>query len=152
MKLRIEIDGQASRSLRNLAQRRLPESRKNMVRSATWRTLQQVIESHPVDTGRSAGAWSAALEQLGGGSPASGRGRDPAAIVEGRRQGSATLTEGADQTETTATNSVKYIAFLEYGTSRMAPFTMVRSALRATASTVARLFTLGGPPAGPESP
>lgn len=144
MNLRIEIDDAATSALRELAADQLPRARSQMVTNAATQVLEAIAENHPVRTGRARAAWSSALGQLGG--QPTFPGSDPAAIAEGRGRGSASVSDDGDRTLASATNSVDYIPFLEYGTSRMAPRATVRRSLAALASQIAALFSLSETP------
>lgn len=132
MKLTIELTGDAADSLRERARTKLPVERRDLVERLLRRSLSQIVIENPVDTGRSRAAWARVLEQLGGFVPG-WQGRDAIAMREGSRSGKLAIVESAQSTTASATNSVKYIPFLEYGTHRSAPVAMVRRALAATA-------------------
>lgn len=142
MQLTIEIDDQVSARLQELAESDLPESRRRLVQDATREALQRTIEMNPVDTGRSRAAWVAALTQAGGSPPPGWRGPHPqgGAIAQGASLGGLEPSDEGDTTSLTARNQVQYVAFLEYGTSRMSPFAMVRRALAFTQQRVRSLF------------
>jgi hypothetical protein len=63
-----------------------------------------------------------------------------AAIAAGTRLGSVERGEQESMTEAAATNAVRYVKYLEYGTSKMAAFAMVRRALASVQQQVGRWF------------
>lgn len=132
MRVTFEIDDDVSDRLEELAAVDLPEARREMVDEAIRAALRDTVEFNPVDTGRSRSAWVAALAQLGGAPPAGWRGPKPqaGAIAEGASLGAAEAYDETDRSERAASNAVRYVPFLEYGTSRMSPFAMARRALR----------------------
>lgn len=142
MRLVIEIDDQSSEKLEALAEDELPEARRRLVQDVTREALTRTIELNPVDTGRSRAAWAAALTQAGGSPPPGWRGPRPegGAIAEGAALGELVGEDDGDVTSMTAANAVRYVTFLEYGTSRMAPFAMVRRALSVVQQRVRALF------------
>lgn len=103
--------------------------RRQAVEETFRELLAETIRLNPVETARSRAAWVAALEQLGGLPPAGWQGPQPTGESEGRGLGRLDHDDGADVTDIAATNGVRYVPFLEYGTQRMAPFGMVRRAL-----------------------
>jgi hypothetical protein len=139
--LRFEITPDALDRFQQLAREGVAQARRRMIEDAGRSALNQIIDKNPVDTGRSRAAWVAALNQLGGATGLAAATGGPGTGF-GAGEGAASLTDDGDQTEATAMNSVDYIAYLEYGTSRIAPFAMVRSALSAVRATIASLFRL----------
>lgn len=142
MRLVIEIDDQVSAKLDELAEEGLPKARRRLVQDAMREALGRTIELNPVDTGRSRAAWATALTQAGGNPPPGWRGPRPeaGAIAEGAALGELIDEDDGDVTSMTAANAVRYVTFLEYGTSRMAPFAMLRRALAAVQGRVRALF------------
>lgn len=141
MRLRIEIDDHVSRHLDDIARTRLPRARQRMVEEGMRETLPIVIENTPVDTGRTRRAWRTALGQLDG-AAGDGPGGSSAGNDTHRNEGHLSRSDGEHQTEIAAGNSVPYVRYLEYGTSKMAPFAMVRRALRRISQRISSLFTL----------
>lgn len=142
MQLRIEVDNQVRQALQKLMNESLPEARRQMVEEAARETLQAIIEKNPVDTGRSRAAWANALGHLDGQPPAGWEGGNRSGTATGRNEGSSSRDDTADATTISAHNEVPYIHYLEYGTSRMAPFAMVRNALLRISRRVNALFQL----------
>lgn len=142
MRMRFEIEDRASERLEQLAGRELSEARRRLVEDAMRAALSETIQWNPVETGRSRAAWGAALRQLGGEVPADLGGAHPngAAIAEGAARGSLERSDHESTTTVSASNGVRYIGFLEYGTRRMAPFAMVRRALLSVQQQVGRWF------------
>ncbi|WP_437194551.1 hypothetical protein [Planctomicrobium sp. SH527] len=142
MQLNIQVTGDAAERIRELASEQLATSRDKMVQDASIASLQAIITATPVDTARTRSAWVQALEQLGGTPPAGWEGPHPTEAEAGRRQGQLSRTSGDSQSSVVATNSVSYVNYLEYGTSRRAPFAMVRRGLQNVKSLVALMFRL----------
>jgi hypothetical protein len=142
MDIKVHVDDRVSAQLRELIDGDLPESRRDLVADAMRAALAHVVRLNPVETGRSRAAWTAALEQFGGGSPAGPGGSQgtASAIAEGRRLGSVERVEQESMTEAAASNAVRYVKYLEYGTSKMAAFAMVRRALASVQQQVGRWF------------
>jgi hypothetical protein len=140
MRIQVQIDGGDLRRLKDLAEYQVPDARRRMVDRGMEATLESTIRLNPVETGRSRVAWQAALDQLRG--EASDVSIAGGPIGEGAGQGS--LDHRHDKTTTTASarNAVSYVPFLEYGTSRMAPFQMVRRSLAAVRNVIAGWFEL----------
>lgn len=132
MKLEFEIDGQLPEALEQLRENGVQSARESLINDLARETLQATHDGNPVATGRSQAGWSAALAQLGG-TGASG-------TVSSEGQASRTDTD--ESTSITATNSVPYITFLEYGTSKMPPVAMLRSALASVIGRIPQLFRI----------
>lgn len=80
-------------------------SRQEYVRKLAQILMQRVIDRTPVDTGRARAGWQGGLGQV----------------------------ENEGETTTfSVTNDVEYIAFLEFGTTRMQARAMVRSSMNQT--------------------
>ena len=142
MRVSVKVEDRASELFRELAERELPEARRDLVRDAMREALSQVVRLNPVETGRSRAAWVRTLEQMGGEAPQGWRGprANGAAIAEG--SGAAAVEQADEESLTTAaaTSSVKYVRYLEYGTSKMGAFAMVRRALLGVQQQVGRSF------------
>lgn len=140
VRIRMTVDDRASPWLKELRERDLPAARRELVQDASREALSQTIRLNPVETGRSRAAWVAALRQLGGEAPPGQEGGNAAAMAEGSGLGAAEMRDEDPRTEATAVSRVRYIGYLEYGTSKMAAFAMVRRALAGVQQRVARLF------------
>jgi len=141
MQIRVQVDGGDLRRLRDLARYGVPDARRRMVERGMESTLESTIQLNPVDTGRSRAAWKAALDQLRGESNGLSDAGGP--IAEGVARGSLNHQHDLATTTVSATNSVTYVPFLEYGTSRMTPFQMARRSLTAVRGVIAGWFQLG---------
>jgi len=84
--------------------------RRRLVQEVLKRTVQRVIDRHPVETGRARDAWGNALLQVG-------------------TDGTSNSLHGRDHTSAQVTNEVDYVVFLEKGTRRMRPHLMVSRSL-----------------------
>lgn len=142
MRVSLRVEDRASERFRELAERDLPESRRELVRDAMRETLSQVVRLNPVETGRSRAAWVRALEQMGGEAPQGWKGprANGAAVSEGSRAAAVQQADEDSLTTAAATNSVKYVKYLEYGTSKMGAFAMTRRALLGVQQQVGRWF------------
>lgn len=139
MRLEIQVINRASSSLRRIADRSVPEARRQMVQLGMQSALESTIDLNPVRTGRSRAAWISALAQLGGRSSGTATSGPTA---EGAALGSAAVEQAEATTTASATNAVKYVPFLEYGTSKRAPVAMARRSLAAVREVIGRLFRL----------
>jgi len=140
MRLTIEVDNAATEALRSLSRETVAEARRRMIDEGMKAALESTIRRNPVRTGRSRAAWGAALGQLEGDSRPAALGDGP--IAEGVARGSAGLAETSMTTEASATNAVGYVPFLEYGTSKMSPFAMVRTSLAVVQRVIGQWFRL----------
>ena len=137
MKIDIKIDAATEDSLRHLIDKGIPESRKRLVTEVAANVVEKTAADNPVRSGRSRAGWQAALEQIASGPVA----MDTDRVAQGG-EGRSTTTHDQTTTLVTSTNTVPYIAFLEYGTSKMAPFAMLRQSLAAVMGTIAGKFRL----------
>ncbi len=139
MPMRIEITDTVSQKLRDLNESTILQARQEMVQQIAQDVLANTAQRNPVDTGRSRSAWEAAAEQVSGTSTgvthSSGMGGS---------SGEGTATSASDRTTSlvSATNNVPYITHLEYGTSRMAPFSMLRESLAGVLGRIRSMFHL----------
>ena len=90
--------------------------------------LRDVALRSPVDTGRFRAAWGPGFEALGMPEPPISK-LTLAAAMEGRRNGSASVTMTDEKAEAIITNGVSYGPFLEAGFSPQAPSGFVRRTL-----------------------
>jgi hypothetical protein len=139
MRLKFQVSNAASRMLRQIASSDVPEARRRMVEDGIKAALESTIQLNPVRTGRSRAAWSAALSRISGQTTG---GATSGPLAEGSALGSATIEQGESSTVASATNAVRYVPFLEYGTSKRAPVAMVRRSLAAVGRLVPRWFRL----------
>lgn len=142
MSIDVEVHGRTAAQLRELAEAPLKSARENLVRESMISALQTVVERNPVRTGRARAAWVQSLEELGGTAPAGWEGAQATGVATGRSLGMLSIDDGDETSQIEATNAVDYIAYLEYGTSKRAPFAMVRSALNQLKSRLASFFHL----------
>lgn len=143
MKIEITIEGNAVENIRQKSGAELESARSNLIRDAAIQTLQRIILLNPVETACSRAAWVNMLEELGGTPPSGWEGSHPSAIEQGRQLGQLALNEASSQSEARLTNGVNYVSYLEYGTSRMSPFAMARTALRQVSGLLGELFGWG---------
>ncbi|HWL09536.1 MAG TPA: hypothetical protein VNQ76_14095 [Planctomicrobium sp.] len=142
MKLTVQVTGEAEQRLHEFHENQVQPACHNLIRNAMIQSLQAIITENPVETGRSRAAWVEALQQLGGIPPAGWEGSHPTAIDDGRQKGNGTLVDGTAFTQATASNGVDYVRYLEYGTSRISPFAMVRRSLQRQREQLAGMFEL----------
>jgi hypothetical protein len=140
MRIQISVDGDGIERLKDLARYRVPDARRRMVELGMEKALESTVSLNPVDTGRSRAAWKSALDQLQGQANTAGPSSGP--LAEGRSQGSLREEHAAETTGIAATNAVSYVPLLEYGTSRMTPFAMVRKSLMTIRSVIVTWFRL----------
>jgi hypothetical protein len=129
MRINLQIDDAIGPALRRFLRTDLPEHRRVVVDETLRDVLADVVQLNPVDTARSRAAWVSSLEQLGGQAPAGWQGPSPLGEAEGRAAGDLSRQSDADRSSAAATNAVPYAGFLEYGTSAMRPYGMVRRTL-----------------------
>ena len=129
--MRIQIENTASPKLRKIASRTLSDARAEMTRKLAAKAISTTADLNPVRTGRSRQAWLNALRSL------NQQGQSNQAS-----EGHSTSQSTPDQTEITATNNVEYVSYLEYGTSLMSPFAMVRNSLLQTLRFASTFFKL----------
>lgn len=125
----VEVDSATTEKLETYRATDVPDYRRRVTRGVMREVLRRTIIRHPVDTGRSRSAWSAALKQLGGTPPPGPVGHSPEAIAEGARLAEVSETETATHTELRAANGVSYVPVLEYGGRSQAGRRMVRRSL-----------------------
>jgi hypothetical protein len=131
MTIQIEIDDVATPALRELINQTIPNARQEMVNQIAADVLNQTAQENPVSSGRSRAGWTAAAQRLPG-----------ATTTVSSTDGEGTLVSNHERntSSVTATNHVPYIAFLEYGTSKMAPFSMLRQALAGVIGRLNNMF------------
>ena len=115
--LNIQLDDQITPRLRELLNAELPAARARMTSELLLDTLQRTRDRNPVRTGRSRAGWDTAQAEV-------------------------TTIDSTTTTEKQGTNTVPYIACLEYGTSRMRPVAMLRRALAEVRQHIAKFFRL----------
>jgi|GEM_PF-3339516 len=142
MNLQFRFRGDVDARLRSQLTDRVQAARQDLVRQATCQTLQSIVRDNPVETGQSRAAWVNGLEQLGGTAPPGWEGAAPTGVESGRTHGSGEQEEGAGTTLMRVRNQISYVRYLEYGTSRMAPFAMVRRGLLQIRPILKDLFRL----------
>lgn len=142
LKLEFRVNGDATERIRDLAESQVSRACHDLVQGIAQQSLQSIITENPVESGRSRAAWVQALEQLGGTAPPGWEGPHGYGVADGRKQGSGTLIDGNSFSEAKISNSVNYVRYLEYGTSRISPFAMVRRSLQRQRQAIAELFRL----------
>jgi hypothetical protein len=128
----IEVESEALQNeIQDYIRHEVPEHRQIYIRNKANLALTLIIQRNPVDTARSRASWVESLEELGGQAPGGWEGPHALfnAISEGRSAGSMQLDHDLETTGITVSSGVSYIGYLEYGTSHMQPFAMVRTAL-----------------------
>ena len=127
MQLKVQIDKQQLMDrLESFADDDLPQIRQQGVQRTADAVLQSTRDLNPVRSSRSRAGWDAARESLLSG--------------QGSRDGDATMTNDQDTTNIRATNYVEYVHHLEFGTSKMPPFAMLRRSIRKVISMLPNLF------------
>ena len=130
MRIDVEFSDEATPAIRRFLGVTLPQRRREAVEKSLQEALVKVVELNPVETARSRAAWVNSLEQLEGSPPANWQGPHPSGEGEGRAAGELVRQHSTDQSAATAANHIPYARLLEYGTSHMRPFAMVRRALQ----------------------
>lgn len=145
MPLRLQITTNLQSLLQRLQrqQQSLPQRREQLLASVAQSILAETIQQNPVDTGRSRAAWVAPLEQLGGTPPQGWPGPHPneKALQEGQQAGSLERQQTESTTDLQVTNAIDYIAYLEYGTEKTAPQSMLRKAINKALQTLGNQLT-----------
>jgi hypothetical protein len=108
------------------------------IRHISLDLLKRIIEKNPVDTGRSRAAWYPYLESRG--AVFSEAGRDAHVIKEGRSRGGFKERFDILQPYVEIRNGVRYIKFLEYGSSGRSPYGMVRVSMAELRGRATRAF------------
>jgi len=101
-----------------------------MIRKIAFDLLEIIIAETPVDTGRARAGWTAYADTVGVGYDISGPNVTTAAISEGKKESSFSVSKSSKGTHIAIINAVNYIVFLEYGHSPISPHGMVRFAFR----------------------
>ncbi|MEZ5943799.1 MAG: hypothetical protein R3C18_20580 [Planctomycetaceae bacterium] len=130
--IKLKLDQDALSHIAEIRDQKLPRALQNLTRDLMREGLEKIRNETPVDTGRAQAGWASA-QQL---SDSETGGSISNATAEGE------LTEQAtgQSSSLTATNFVPYVPFLEYGTTRMRPFAMIRRALQELRQRVGQLF------------
>ncbi len=129
MKIRFSVSGSSFPAIQAWGGRKLSETRKQLVVQVAKSALQKTIEANPVETGRSRAAWGMALRQLSEYQETDSTSSPADRLDPTAPDGTLFVDHQRDKTRIEATNHVEYVAYLEYGTSRMAPLGMVRKGL-----------------------
>lgn len=116
------------RALGDLRRRRAARFRSRLVRETAREVLVHIVDRQPNETGRARRAWQAALAAL------SGEG-----LGSQETEGDAELVERITTTTVRIVNRVDYVRYVEYGTRRLAPRSMVRRSLAGTGAILSRL-------------
>ncbi|QDT33633.1 HK97 gp10 family phage protein [Thalassoglobus polymorphus] len=139
MPMRIEISDTVSQKLRDLNESTILQARQEMVQQIATDVLANTAQRNPVETGRSRSGWATAAEQVSGRSTEVA---DSSGVGSSSGEGTATFTSDRTTSLVNATNNVPYITYLEYGTSRMAPFSMLRESLAGVLGRIGSMFRL----------
>lgn len=123
MRPRIAISPGLATRLRRHARQTAVQSRRRLSDDLRQHALAELTRSTPVRTGRLRRSWS----------DAAGGGGDDALVDE---------TDAVGVSERTATSTVPYVGYVEYGTSRQRPQRLAAAALRVARSVAAALFRL----------
>lgn len=141
MKIEFEIEDAVAESVRRLLEVEVPRSRQKFIDKVAAEVLSRTADGNPVRTGRSRAAWEVAASQLSL-STAGTASRQ----VNTSEECQAEVAHDAETTLVTVTNSVPYIAHLEYGTANMSPFAMLRGSLAAVRGRIGSWFQLRSTP------
>jgi len=113
--------------------KRYPDKANLVLKKFAFDLLKLIVSNttdyrHPVDTGRARAGWYASARGLS--MPWPEEGNDEIGISEGKKQGSYKEHLTGLKRYIDLINAVKYILFLEYGSSMQAPVGMVRLNMR----------------------
>lgn len=141
MKIEFEIEDAVTEAVRRLLEVEVPRARQRFVDKVAAEVLSQTADGNPVRTGRSRAAWEVAASQFSL-SIAGAASRSVNTSADSQVE----VAHDAETTLVTVTNSVPYIAHLEYGTANMSPFAMLRRSLAAVRGRIGAWFQLRSSP------
>lgn len=95
------------------------------LKKVMYAVLAEIMKRHPVDTGRSRAGWYAATDKLALSISRTGTKEES----EGERQSKYTEKLTGTRQYIEVCNRVHYTTYLEFGTSKMSPRSMVRKSL-----------------------
>ncbi|TWT42805.1 hypothetical protein KOR42_46090 [Thalassoglobus neptunius] len=132
MKIEFQPSGSVGESLRKLKDDGISVARREFVERLVSSVIQETRSLNPVMTGRSRAGWVApgAAGDAGGGTAGGGS------------EGTFDVEHSSQATMVSMTNSVPYVVYLEYGTSKTAPVAMVRKSISRISGRIASLFRL----------
>ena len=123
MPLRIRITSPTAASLRRHASQTVPQARAELADELRSRTLDDVVSRTPVRSGRLRQSWT----------DAAGKGGLDAATTE---------TDSPGRSVRSATSTVPYAKYVEYGTRRQSAQRIVSRAVKRVRTLAASLFRL----------
>jgi hypothetical protein len=115
-----------SKDLSNFGKKVVPEDQKRLQQKIALDLLRRIIFKTPVDTGRARGNWQTTL-----GAPDNSEVENPG-VGQALGEGAATIASLLPFGVITIYNNVKYIVFLENGSSQQAPSGMVKVSVAET--------------------
>ena len=116
MRITLRSDGEELLDRLSRSSERIAAERMELSRGLGLDVVEDVVGSHPVETGRSRAGWESAAGALAGGGSGSG-------------EGWGELEQEEQRTEARLINEVEYEPILEYGTSQRPGTFVVRNAL-----------------------
>ena len=132
--IKLKLDQDALAHIAEIRDQKLPQAMQNLTRNLMREGLEKIRSETPVDTGRAQSGWASAQQltdsETGG------------SISNATAEGELTEQTTGQSSSLTATNFVPYVPFLEYGTTRLRPFAMIRRALLELRQRVGQLFHL----------
>ena len=132
--IKLKLDQDALAHITEVRDQKLPQALQNLTRDLIRQGLEQIRNETPVDTGRAQAGWASAQQltnsETGG------------LISNATAEGELTEQTTGQSNSLTATNYVPYVPLLEYGTTRLRPFAMIRRALLELRQRVGQLFHL----------
>ena len=132
MKIEFESSQSLGESLRKLKDDGVSVARREFVERLASSVIQETRSLNPVMTGRSQAGWVTPGSAGDAGSGTSGGGSEGTFAVE----------HSSQTTSISMTNSVPYVVYLEYGTSKTAPVAMVRKSIARVSGRIASFFRL----------
>ena len=121
IQISIRVPSRTISSIRSRWQQQVDSARAQLVQTALSATLSEVIDTVPVETGRTRDEWQSELARVQSSLPNSG---SPNISLQA------------------ATNGVEQVVYIEYGTKHMPPRSPVRNALAHLQSQIQSLFHL----------
>ena len=121
IQITIQVPSGAISSLRSRWHQQVDSARAQLVQTALSGALSEVIDTVPVETGRTRDEWQSELARVQSSLPSSG---------------------ASNTSQQAATNAVPQVVYIEYGTTRMPPRSTVRNALAHLQSRIQSLFHL----------
>ena len=122
LQISIRVPSDVVSGIQERLQVKIDSARSEMVQIAINAALADVIDHVPIETGKTQEEWQSEFTRI---------------------QGSLPNNPSAHTSVQSATNGVPQVVYIEYGTSRMSPRSIVRTALAKLQTVVQSMFRLG---------